>query len=135
MATILVVDYRDEPRAAALHLLRREGYHAIGANTGQDAMRSLEHDTVDLLLLNVRQPDGLRMLHVLRDTARWRSLPVVMMVDARDDHRTRSQQQLLAQAYLAKTAFSAAQMLSLVKHCIRHPAASRADQHRDQHAH
>jgi DNA-binding NtrC family response regulator len=77
--TVLIVD--DEPNI--LTSLRRalevEGYRAVVANSGAQALEAVLHEGPDLILLDVVMPgmDGLEVLRLLKD--RQLDVPVVMM--------------------------------------------------------
>src|SRR5260370_31299510 len=62
--SILVVDDESEIREGLELLLRREGYGASSAETGESGLEKLEQHPYDLLLLDLSLPDrnGLDML-------------------------------------------------------------------------
>ncbi len=68
LATILVVDDERLIRWSLEQQLQREGYAVHSAETGAEAMRSLQTDPPDLVLLDVRLPDadGVELLGKLR---------------------------------------------------------------------
>jgi adenylate cyclase len=85
-ARILIVD--DEPfnrdvLAQELELLDHE---ALAAVHGRDALERLESEPVDLILLDIMMPgiDGFEVLRRLKEDARLRHIPVIM-VSALDD--------------------------------------------------
>ena len=85
-ARILIVD--DEPfnrdvLAQELELLEHE---AVTAIHGRDALDRLASETVDLILLDIMMPemDGFAVLRRLKDDARLRHIPVIM-ISALDD--------------------------------------------------
>jgi class 3 adenylate cyclase/CheY-like chemotaxis protein len=85
-ARILIVD--DEPfnrdvLAQELELLEHE---AVSAIHGRDALDRLAGETVDLILLDIMMPemDGFAVLRRLKDDARLRHIPVIM-ISALDD--------------------------------------------------
>ncbi len=85
-ARILIVD--DEPfnrdvLAQELELLEHE---AVTAIHGRDALDRLATETVDLILLDIMMPemDGFTVLRRLKDDARLRHIPVIM-ISALDD--------------------------------------------------
>ena len=71
MPTILIVD--DEPNIVRLfeRLLRREGYQVQGFTSPVEALAWLEHQTADLVLLDVRMPgmDGFQFMERARQLA------------------------------------------------------------------
>lgn len=76
--TILVVD--DEKEIADLieiHLISQD-YNVIKANTGVEALKQLEKNPIDLVLLDVMMPkmDGLEALRKIRE--KW-NMPVIMV--------------------------------------------------------
>jgi adenylate cyclase len=86
-ARILIVD--DEPfnrdvLAQELELLDHE---AVAAVNGRDALDRLLGETFDLILLDIMMPemDGFELLRHLKDDARLRHIPV-LMISALDDH-------------------------------------------------
>jgi class 3 adenylate cyclase/CheY-like chemotaxis protein len=85
-ARILIVD--DEPfnrdvLAQELELLEHEATEAID---GRDALEQLGSEAVDLILLDIMMPemDGFEVLRRLKDDARLRHIPVIM-ISALDD--------------------------------------------------
>jgi adenylate cyclase len=85
-ARILIVD--DEPfnrdvLVQELELLDHEGVTAIH---GREALDRLAGESVDLILLDIMMPemDGFEVLRRLKDDARWRHIPVIM-ISALDD--------------------------------------------------
>jgi class 3 adenylate cyclase len=79
--TILVVDDNVSNRGLLTRRLSREGHRAIAVESGHEAMRLLEYDEVDLILLDVMMPDldGLQVLQQLKADERLREIPVIMI--------------------------------------------------------
>ncbi len=80
----LVVD--DEPRLRQViaHLMRGDGYQAIEAANGEEALAVLEAEPMTLVLSDVRMPrmDGIELLRQIR--ARWPDTAVVMVTAIAD---------------------------------------------------
>ncbi|HSJ70600.1 MAG TPA: response regulator transcription factor [Acidimicrobiia bacterium] len=76
--TVLVVD--DEPmvREVVSAYLRREGYSTIEVGDGAAAMKAVEHDRPDLIVLDVMLPklDGYSLLAELRKST---TVPVILL--------------------------------------------------------
>ena len=79
MATILIVDDEKNIRATLGRGLRLEGYATLEAANGEEALRFVEADGVDLILLDLQMPvlDGFQFLERLR--AAGRSVPVIVL--------------------------------------------------------
>ncbi len=76
---VLVVDDEASVRSAVIGFLEDEDYRAVGAESGHEALATLDTQQVDVVLLDVwmEEMDGLEVLRALRQ--RWPELPVVMM--------------------------------------------------------
>ena len=89
MTTIRVVD--DEPtiRALVVAVLRDEGYAAVGAADGREALAALERDGPDLVLMDVMMPglDGPGAYLAMRTRPQGLAVPVVLMSAAIDPNR------------------------------------------------
>jgi signal transduction histidine kinase/DNA-binding response OmpR family regulator len=82
---VLVVD--DEPSAVDLisQLLLDEGYHVTGALSGREALRILETEPQDIILLDLLMPemDGFEVIQRVKANDEWREIPMVV-VTAKD---------------------------------------------------
>ncbi len=79
---ILVVDDNDDNRYTLTLYLDLEGYTNVEtAHDGEEAIARLGTDDVDLVLLDVMMPkvDGYQVLTWIKDQARLRDLPVIMI--------------------------------------------------------
>jgi len=78
---LLVVD--DEPDVALLleMALRRQGYDVTTVASGEEAIEQAEADPPDCVLLDIMMPGigGLEACRRLRESARTRHLPVIMI--------------------------------------------------------
>ena len=70
MATILLIDDDDQMRKLVKIDLEDAGYRFLTVNSGKRALRLLEHQEVDLILVDIFMPDmdGLELIPVLRKT-------------------------------------------------------------------
>jgi len=82
--TILVVDDTRVSREPLAKLLRREGYKAVCASDGLEALSTMKANPPDLVLLDLMMPnmDGLSFLRAMRKDAWWKSLPVIVFTAA-----------------------------------------------------
>src|SRR5262245_52724393 len=79
MPTVLIADDEKNIRATLARGLRLEGYRALEAGNGREALAALEDDDVDALLLDVQMPemDGFALLEELR--RRGVTIPVIVL--------------------------------------------------------
>ncbi|TJY42344.1 response regulator transcription factor [Cohnella pontilimi] len=78
MTRLLIVDDDSHIRELiALHL-KREGYDLVEAASGQDALRIIENEGIDLVILDIMMPgmDGFELCRRLREN---REIPVIMV--------------------------------------------------------
>jgi DNA-binding response OmpR family regulator len=77
--TVMIID--DEPSVGEMMsaLLEAEGFQALVAYDGQDGLRQMDHEPVDLLLLDYMLPgmDGIEVLCEVRQ--KWPLLPVILI--------------------------------------------------------
>ena len=78
---ILIAD--DEPNivAALEFLLQRNGYEVRAARNGDEALKLIEADPPDLVLLDVMMPirSGYEVCQRIRESAQWRHIKVIML--------------------------------------------------------
>ena len=78
---ILVVD--DDPNALRLisYALHREGFEVVAAQSGQEALRLVVEQPVDLIVLDIMMPqmDGYEVCQRLRENPDTARLPVIML--------------------------------------------------------
>ena len=83
---VLVVDDQPSNLRIISALLSRQGYTVHTAESGEEALASLETQSADLLLLDMMMPgmDGFQLLEEVRRHPEWSSLPVVFLTAAHD---------------------------------------------------
>ena len=129
--TVLVVDDSLTVRRASQRFLERHGYTVALARDGVEALAFLQTASVALVLLDIEMPrmDGFELLGILRDDARWRTLPVIMITSRMADRHRERALQLGATAYMGKP-YSEQALLTLLTQIMAEPvpSATRDDQ-------
>jgi signal transduction histidine kinase/DNA-binding response OmpR family regulator len=78
---VLIVD--DEPSAVDLitQLLEEDGYRIRGVHSGDEALRSLEKELPDVILLDLLMPgmDGFEVIQRIKEKPEWRDIPIVVI--------------------------------------------------------
>lgn len=84
MSTILVADDERNIREVLAAFLQDEGYTVRTALDGRQALRVMEAERPDLLLMDCMMPelDGREVLHEMRRRPELASIPVVLMSSA-----------------------------------------------------
>lgn len=83
MFKILVAEDDAELQQLFCRVLTRNGFHAIGVSDGAEALETLEHEYIDLVISDIMMPrmDGYALVRSLRDAGN--QLPV-LMITAKD---------------------------------------------------
>ena len=101
---ILVVD--DEPISLMLldKILRRSDFSVATANTAQEAIRQLNLEPFDLMILDLLMPDmdGLTLLEQLRENERFYNLPIIIFTAISQDRILQEAYQKGATTFLTK---------------------------------
>jgi diguanylate cyclase (GGDEF)-like protein len=78
---ILLVD--DEPHLVKVIKMRLEGagYSVLVANSGQEALKVVEEEHPDLIILDIVMPDidGFQICHILRSQFKTRHIPIIFL--------------------------------------------------------
>lgn len=123
-ARILVIEDEADIAALIAYQLAHAGYQVRTASNGPEAVRALQADSPDLVVLDLMLPDvsGLELLRSLRAQAETRDTPVII-VTARGDERDRlSGFEAGADDYIAKP-FSPKELVLRVTAVLRRAAA------------
>ena len=85
--TILVVDDSATDTLLISNPLRAEGYDVVTAKNGEEALRYLDKERPDLVLLDVVMPgkNGFQLCRQIRNDARFGSLPVILLSSKSQD--------------------------------------------------
>lgn len=106
--TILIVDDLAIFREPIEVVLTARGYRVNTASNGQDAMASLSCDRPDLILLDLGMPimDGISVLRLIRGSAAFKSIPVVVLSAESERERVKEAVSLGISGYMLKSQFS-----------------------------
>jgi putative two-component system response regulator len=85
---ILVADDNDANRELLSALLSVEGYQVICAVNGQQALKHLETDSIDLALLDVvmPRPSGFEVCQTMKSNPETRLIPIILLTSLNSDH-------------------------------------------------
>lgn len=120
MTRVLIVD--DEPDVLKMlkMVLELEGYETLLASDGQTALRRIELEEPDLVLLDIMMPvlDGWGVLEKLQK-ASLRKLPKVIILTAKGERSMERAMELGASRYLSKP-FETEDLLASVRDVLHH---------------
>jgi chemosensory pili system protein ChpA (sensor histidine kinase/response regulator) len=104
MPTVMVVDDSLTMRKVITRLLTREGYHALAAKDGVDALQQLESVLPDAILLDIEMPrmDGFELTRAIRGNARTAHIPLIVISSRTADKHRKYAAELGVNVYLGK---------------------------------
>ncbi len=110
---IMVVDDSLTVRKISSRLLTREGYRVETAKDGVDALEKMHDILPDVVLLDVEMPrmDGFELARVMRNDARLKSVPIIMITSRTADKHRNHALEIGVNVYLGKP-FQEAVLLS-----------------------
>lgn len=115
--TILVVDDEQTLRDTLKYNLSREGYRVLTAPDGMEALRLVEAESIDLMILDIMMP-GLTGIDVCRTLRKKSTLPVLMLSAREDEIDKVLALEIGADDYLTKP-FGLRELLSRVRALLR----------------
>lgn len=97
--------------------LSQAGYEIIEAVNGIDAIKKLEKETPDLLLLDIVMPyvDGLEVLKKVKEDERLKNIPVILLTNLSQKEEVDKGLELGANDYLIKSHFTPSEVLEKIE--------------------
>jgi two-component system chemotaxis response regulator CheY len=101
---IMVVDDSATIRRFVMYALRARGLQVVTAEDGQEALETLAHTPVDLVITDLNMPklDGFGLVRALREDSEYGSLPVIILSSLSGSDEINRGLRLGATAYLTK---------------------------------
>lgn len=101
---ILIVDDIEENRDILTRRVSREGYLYLTAENGEIAMRILEEQNIDLVLLDIQMPvmDGFEVLRRMKADTAFRHIPVIVISASTENESVIKGIEMGADDYLPK---------------------------------
>jgi len=126
---ILVVEDEEDILELVTYNLTREGYHAEGVLSAEEALAALKRNVPDLIVLDLMLPgaDGLELCRRLRSDPRTEHLPLVMLTAKAEDTDIVTGLELGADDYVTKP-FSPKVLLARIRAVLRRKARQQDDE-------
>ncbi len=117
---ILVTDDNALNREVATDFLELVGAHVVTAINGVDAIRQLESQDFDAVLMDMHMPvmNGLEAVREIRKQARWAQLPIIALTAQAQEEDLRRSLEAGMNGHLTKPIDEAALYSSLMEHCV-----------------
>jgi chemosensory pili system protein ChpA (sensor histidine kinase/response regulator) len=103
-AQVMVVDDSLTVRRVTQRLLERHGYEVLQAKDGVDALRQLQDQTPDLMLVDIEMPrmDGFDLTRNVRGNVTTRDIPIIMITSRTAEKHRRLAFDIGVNEYLGK---------------------------------
>lgn len=103
-AIVLIVDDEDDILDLLEYNLEREGYSTMLARDGIEALEKANNEQPDLIILDIMMPrlDGIEVCRRIRQSARLRSTPIIMLTARSDEEDQVKGLDVGADIYLSK---------------------------------
>jgi DNA-binding response OmpR family regulator len=97
--------------------LSQEGYEVIQAENGIEAIKKLEKEIPDMILLDIIMPyvDGLQVLKKIKSDERLKNVPVILLTNLSQKEDINDGLGLGADDYLIKSHFTPSEVLEKIK--------------------
>jgi putative two-component system response regulator len=101
---ILVVEDNPDVRKGIAKYLQIENYVVIQAENGNQALKSLENFTPDLILSDITMPekDGIELYKDVRKNSQWVTIPFIFLSGDNSPEKLRKSRELGVEDYLTK---------------------------------
>ena len=101
---VMVVDDSLTMRKVTTRVLERNNFEVVTARDGLEALELLEERVPDLMLLDIEMPrmDGYELATKMRQSARFKSVPIVMITSRSGDKHRQRALEIGVQRYLGK---------------------------------
>lgn len=97
--------------------LSQEGYNVIEARNGVEAMKKLEKEKPDLVLLDIVMPymDGIEVLKKMKESDELKNVPVILLTNLSQKEEINVGLGLGASDYLIKSHFTPSEVMEKIK--------------------
>ncbi len=117
MAKILIIE--DDPLIVKIYTTRlsADGYTVVSAENGEDGLKLIEEDGIDLIVLDIMMPrvDGFGVLQKIRSIEKTKNLPVLVYSNLAQEEEVNRAKQAGATEFIVKANISPTEMVNKIK--------------------
>jgi two-component system, chemotaxis family, chemotaxis protein CheY len=120
MHSILAVDDSASMRKMVSFTLKSAGYEVVEAVDGEDAFDKARGRNFDLVLTDQNMPrlDGIGLTRKLRDTARFKAVPILILTTESSDQMKQAGRAAGATGWMVKP-FDPAKLIEVIRKVVR----------------
>jgi DNA-binding response OmpR family regulator len=118
-ASILVADDDAPSRGAYATILRLKGYNVWQAEDGEQALRLLTEQSIDVVVLDLTlRPDSVSVLEEMRGHRHWRVIPVIVITALPEIDAARQLAGTDVNSLMIKSQFTRRDLLGRIEHVL-----------------
>ena len=117
MAKVLIIE--DDPLIVKIYTTRltADGYEVLSAENGEDGLKLIEQDGINLIVLDLMMPrvDGFGLLEKIRSTEKTKNIPVLVYSNLAQEEEVNRAKSLGATEFIVKANISPTEMVNKIK--------------------
>jgi CheY-like chemotaxis protein len=119
MSKILLIDDEPDIRITTGKILEKRGYEVVMARDGEEGLKILKNNKVDLILLDVMMPgpDGWEVCREIKGDRELRDIPVVMFTVMASEEDMEKSRMSGADAHISKP-FSTEELVETIEELL-----------------
>ena len=101
--------------------LTQDGYDVDLANNGLEAIKALEKNIPDLIVLDILMPymDGREVLEKLKENKKWKDIPVIMLTNLSEKDEMEKDLEAGIGEYLIKSHFTPSEVVEKIEALLK----------------
>lgn len=117
---ILIVDDEHDVQKILGDKIKSEGFEVESAFDGEDALKKVNKEKPDLILLDIIMPrmDGISFLHELKKDPELDAIPVIMLTNLSSKEKVQESVEAGVRDYLVKAHYTLGEVIKKVKERI-----------------
>ena len=122
MAKVLIIE--DDPLIVKIYTTRltADGYEVLSAENGEDGLKLIEQDGINLIVLDLMMPrvDGFGLLEKIRSTEKTKNIPVLVYSNLAQEEEVNRAKSLGATEFIVKANISPTETVNKIKSYLNH---------------
>ena len=117
---IMTADDSPSVRQMVSFALKQEGYDVVEAVDGQDALKKMDGQKVDMLITDLNMPnmDGIELIKEVRHKPQFKFMPIVFLTTESQDEKKKEGKAAGATGWIVKP-FKPEQLLAVIKKVLK----------------
>ncbi|MCX6765719.1 MAG: response regulator [Candidatus Moranbacteria bacterium] len=101
--------------------LEQEGFAIMVAENGMEAIKRLEEQLPDLILLDIIMPymDGIEVLKKIKEKKEWKNIPVILLTNLSEKEKVEEGLGIGASDYLIKSHFTPSEVVGKIRSLLK----------------